>query len=150
MNAIATQNQFGLDFSKIQNIPPDPKERLPYFNAFKEFLALEREKIKSWHRMGMGGREIIQAHTGLIDASIQHIVYSLFQLERHSGFPVLKEFSLIAVGGYGRGELNPHSDIDLLFLTPKNIRKTTDQFIQEAISIFWGIGMEIGQSCRTL
>ena len=56
----------------------------------------------------------------------------------------------MAVGGYGRGELNPGSDIDLLFLLQKKMDKTLDRFIQDIISVLWGIGLEIGQSCRTV
>ena len=54
------------------------------------------------------------------------------------------------MGGYGRGELNPCSDIDLLFLTPKKIRRATDLLIQDFIPTFWDLGWEMGSSCRTL
>ena len=47
-------------------------------------------------------------------------------------------------------QLHPFSDIDLLFLRPEKFQKTTDLYIQDLISIFWGIGMEIGHSCRTV
>ena len=150
MNDTVIQNKFGIDFSTVSAIPEDPKLRLPYFTAFKELLKNERGKIKTWHRTGSGGREVIQAHTSLIDESIRHILRTLSRIEPYSGFPVLDEFTLIAVGGYGRGELNPHSDIDLLFLHPTSIRQITDQFIQDAISVLWGMGLEIGHSCRTL
>ncbi len=142
--------RFGLDFSSLSVLPEDPKDRLEYFTAFRERIRQEQEKIKVWHRNGGGGREVIQAHTGLIDEAVRHIVLSARGLEKYSDVKPLKEFSLVAVGGYGRGELNPHSDIDLLFLQNDKIQPETDRFIQEVISIFWGIGMEIGQSCRTI
>ncbi len=142
--------RFGLDLSSLNALPEDPKDRLEYFTGFRERIRQEQEKIKVWHRNGGGGREVIQAHTGLIDEAIRHIVLSARALERYRDGKPLKEFSLIAVGGYGRGELNPHSDVDLLFLQNEKIQPETDQFIQEVISIFWGIGMEIGQSCRTI
>ena len=60
------------------------------------------------------------------------------------------ELSLVAVGGYGRGELAPHSDIDILLLT----RKTPDKKLKAAVSGFltllWDIGLEIGQSVRSI
>ena len=60
------------------------------------------------------------------------------------------ELSLVAVGGYGRGELAPHSDIDILLLT----RKTPDKKLTAAVSSFltllWDIGLEIGQSVRAI
>ena len=139
-----------IDFSQVKNIPPDPRERLPYFQAFKKLLSTEKEKIKGWHRSGTGGREIIQAHTSLIDEVIRHVLLSMTQLEAYAEASVLEDFSLIAVGGYGRGELNPLSDIDLLFLLPEKPRPLTENFIKDALSVIWGFDMEIGHSSRTI
>jgi len=150
MNHSIGHYKFGIDFSPVQNIPKDPKERLQFFTAFKTLLKKERKKIRVWHRGGAGGREVIQAHTCLIDEVIRHLIDSLASIEPYSASNIRQEFALVAVGGYGRGELNPFSDIDLLFLRPAKIKKITDEFIQDLISIFWGIGLEIGHSCRTI
>ncbi len=139
-----------IDFGQVQDISPDSRERLPYFQSFKKLLRDEKEKIKSWHRSGAGGREIIQAHTSLVDEVIRHVLLSMTQLEVYVGADVLEDFSLIAVGGYGRGELNPLSDIDLLFLLSAKPRPLTEIFIQDALSVIWGFGMEIGHSSRTI
>lgn len=147
-NSKAISYRFGIDFQSVETVPDDPKTRLEYFNAFKELLKREREKIKDWHRSGVGGREVIQAHTGLVDEVIKHVTLSLASLKRYGKIP--DGFSLVAVGGYGRGELNPCSDIDLLFLLKDKVNPGADQFIQEVLSIFWGFGMEIGHSCRTI
>lgn len=119
-------------------------------DSFRGLLKKEREKIKSWHRAGAGGREIIQAHTGLIDEVIRYVVDSLVNLEHYAGVPVLEKFALVAVGGYGRGELNPFSDIDLLFIQDKKIDPAAEAFIQDLITILWGFGLDIGHSCRTV
>lgn len=150
MNVKSIHYRFGIDFAPVQKIPENPTDRLPYFNAFKDLLKNEKSKIRSWHRTGAGGREVIQAHTGLIDEILRHLVASLGEQETYADASPLDEFALIAVGGYGRGELNPCSDIDLLFLRPNRIKRSTNNFIQEVISLLWGIGLEIGQSCRTL
>jgi len=142
--------QLAIDFSQVQNIPADPKQRLPYFQLFKQLLKDEKEKIKSWHRSGTGGREVIQAHTSLVDEVIRHVLLSMTQLETYAGARILEDFSLIAVGGYGRGELNPLSDIDLLFLLSEKTRPLTETFIKDALSVIWGFGMEIGHSSRTI
>ncbi|MDA0692701.1 MAG: [protein-PII] uridylyltransferase [Nitrospinae bacterium] len=142
--------KFGIDFRPVQNIPDNPRERLEFFTAFKVLMRDEKEKIRAWHRDGAGGREVIQAHTCLIDAVIRHLINALASIKPYSGSNTLEEFALVAVGGYGRGEMNPFSDIDLLFLRPEKIKKITDTFIQDLISIFWGIGLEIGHSCRTI
>jgi len=57
--------------------------------------------------------------------------------------------ALVAVGGYGRGELHPGSDIDLLMLTGRNIRKSQDA-IASFLAFLWDIGLEVGHSTRTV
>ncbi|MCZ6513678.1 MAG: nucleotidyltransferase domain-containing protein [Nitrospinae bacterium] len=150
MNPQTSFHQFGIDFSQVRQIPADPKVRLDYFRRFKDLLEQEREKIKVWHLRGAGGREVIQALTGLIDEVVRHVVTVLSELEVFHNKHLTDKFALVAVGGYGRGELNPGSDIDLLFLLQKKMDSTLDRFIQEIISVLWGIGLEIGQSCRTV
>ena len=150
MSPKTTFHQFDLDFSSVRQIPSDPKVRLDYFRKFKSLIQKEQEKIKTWHRTGAGGREVIQALTGLIDEVARHVVTTLSELEEYQNKKLPDKFALVAVGGYGRGELNPGSDIDLLFLLQKKMDKTLDRFIQDIISVLWGIGLEIGQSCRTI
>jgi len=142
--------RLAIDFSQVKNIPADPRQRLPYFQTFKQLLKDEKEKIKNWHRSGTGGREIIQAHTSLVDEVIRHVLLSMTQLEAYAEANVLEDFALIAVGGYGRGELNPLSDIDLLFLLSKKTQPITETFIKDALSVIWGFDMEIGHSSRTI
>ena len=77
---------------------------------------------------------------------------TLGQLWEGSGMP--KGAALVAVGGYGRGELFPHSDIDVLLLIPVSPSVTGDDSITPAVETFisacWDIGLEIGSSVRTV
>jgi [protein-PII] uridylyltransferase len=134
MSPKAPFHQFDLDFSSVRQIPADPKVRLDYFLKFKDLIQQEHEKIKDWHRAGAGGREVIHALTGLIDEVTRHVVTTLSGLEEYQNKNLTDKFALVAVGGYGRGELNPGSDIDLLFLLQKKMDKTLDRFIQDIIS----------------
>ncbi|HLO65156.1 MAG TPA: [protein-PII] uridylyltransferase [Azonexus sp.] len=58
--------------------------------------------------------------------------------------------TLAAVGGYGRGELFPASDIDLLILLPQEVSKVTQEKLERLVGHFWDIGLEIGHSVRTV
>lgn len=61
-----------------------------------------------------------------------------------------KEISLIAVGGYGRQELFPHSDIDLLILVPEDVSEAQNKALETLVGILWDLGLNIGHSVRSL
>ncbi len=77
---------------------------------------------------------------------------TLSTLWLHAGFP--EGFALVAVGGYGRGELFPHSDIDVLLLMPDGTAVEGDPQLKARVEAFigrcWDIGLEIGSSVRTV
>ena len=60
------------------------------------------------------------------------------------------ELALVAVGGYGRGELYPKSDIDLLILLPAEAGAAVQQQLQDLVGLLWDIGLEAGHSTRTV
>ena len=61
-----------------------------------------------------------------------------------------ENYNLIAVGGYGRRELFPFSDVDLLILVPEEISETQNQEIESLIGALWDIGLNLGHSVRNL
>ena len=60
------------------------------------------------------------------------------------------ELALLAVGGYGRGELHPHSDVDILILVPRATRRGRTPRIERFVTFLWDIGLEVGHSVRTV
>lgn len=72
----------------------------------------------------------------------------LCEVWRQSG--LMDAGCLIAVGGYGRGELFPYSDVDLLVLLPDKANETVSLHIESMIGLFWDIGLAVGHSVRNL
>ncbi|MBL8388682.1 MAG: [protein-PII] uridylyltransferase, partial [Hydrogenophaga sp.] len=91
-----------------------------------------------------GVRRTLQQLAGLTDDTLR-------QLWANAGFG--PEFSLLAVGGYGRGELFPNSDVDVLVLLPDGTRPDDDERLKTRLEAFigtcWDVGLEIGSSVRT-
>jgi len=69
---------------------------------------------------------------------------------QEQNWPDQADISLVAVGGYGRGELLPHSDIDILLLTRKDRHSKYQNSIASFLALLWDIGLEIGQSVRSI
>jgi [protein-PII] uridylyltransferase len=91
----------------------------------------------------------------LIKALTRHVDATLIALWEHSAMPA--EAALVAVGGYGRAELFPFSDIDVMVLLPDGLRPDGDGAsadLREAIERFlhagWDVGLEIGPSVRSI
>jgi len=82
-------------------------------------------------------------HTKLVDDIVRDLVQNIIQEYSIDGF------ALIAVGGYGRNDLSPKSDVDLLFLYKKT-NKNIKNFITSLNNSLWDVGLEVGISFLTL
>ncbi len=114
-------------------------------------VAYQQQKkllLESVRNSGVGTRSV---HPAL--RNLGHLAQNtLRQLWAAAGFT--DHCTLVAVGGFGRGELFPNSDIDVLLLLPDNTTPETDPALQERIETFigscWDTGLEIGSSVRTV
>ena len=61
-----------------------------------------------------------------------------------------EKVTMVAVGGYGRGRLAPHSDIDLLFLLPYKRNATSESFVEYILYMLWDLGLKVGHATRTV
>ena len=67
-----------------------------------------------------------------------------------TSFGAPPELALVAVGGYGRGQLFPHSDVDVLILLPAALDAAGTAFVERFVGMLWDIGLEAGHSVRTI
>ena len=123
-----------------------PAERI---SLYKRFLDTGQENILTRHREGAGGLEICRARAELIDSLISAILKATVHSQGIAECPI----ALVAVGGYGRGTLNPGSDIDLLFLLPRastKLTKNVQELVQSILYPLWDVGFKLGHSCRSV
>lgn len=126
---------------------PDSNELL---SLYKRFLKIEEHRLRLKHYAGGGGREIARLRVNLIDVIIQHLVSYAVTLEKPANVSLLP-LSVVAIGGYGRGELNPCSDIDILFLRPKGMAQAyVTNIIEKILYLLWDVGFKVGHATRTL
>jgi [protein-PII] uridylyltransferase len=136
------------------NLPPDSTvaDRLA---SYKSFLKVQTHRLKIEHRAGAGGRRICEGRAAILDALLRH----LWEAARAGLSPqAQKEFpplALVAIGGYGRAELNPHSDIDFMFLHDGQVAAGKplphlSKLIDGVLYPLWDIGLKVGHAVRSI
>ena len=109
----------------------------------KKKYQIAREKLFDTLISNNDGVQFNKNHTLLVDQVVKELVEEI-----QNQFPV-SDFTLIAVGGYGRQDLSPKSDVDLLFLYQKSNKNIRD-FITLLNNSLWDLGLEVGISYLTL
>ena len=107
----------------------------------KQAIAAATDYLHQRFREGEQAGELIRLRAGFIDA----LLGALWENQDWDG----SDLALVAVGGYGRGELHPHSDIDILILLgeqEQDCKPTLERFL----TLLWDIGLVIGHSVRTV
>src|SRR3989440_1668061 len=104
-----------------------PTEVLP---LYKKFLSIEEHRLRLQHQAGSGGREICARRVNLVDVLLKHVFAAATTATQDKTVRQKRPFALIALGGYGRGELNPFSDVDVMFLHEPKGRNVTSQIEQ--------------------
>ena len=123
--------------------------------SYKGFLKIQTHRLKLLHRAGAGGREICLGRAAILDALLRHLwtsAKSSLSAQAQEEFPPL---ALVAIGGYGRAELNPHSDIDFMFLHDGQIAANKplphlSRLIDGVLYPLWDVGLKVGHSVRSI
>src|SRR6266496_1602221 len=126
-----------------------PTEVLP---LYKKFLKVEEYRLRLKHQAGGGGREICARRAELVDVLLQYVFGAAATSARGNGAAEVP-LALIALGGYGRGELNPFSDIDVMLLhhqEKKGISPHLEEMVQQVLYLLWDSGFKVGHSTRSV
>jgi [protein-PII] uridylyltransferase len=119
-------------------------------DVLKRFIKAETERLRTRHRLGLGGREIARGRSDLVDV----VVGRVCQLAATECAPNLpseqQEVAVVALGGYGRRELAPCSDVDLLFLHAERADDDIRAVVEQALALLWDTGLTVGHSFRTI
>lgn len=134
-----------------------PPGRLPTqeLARYKTFLKVETHRLKILHRAGGGGLQICRARAAILDVLLRYLwntAKSNLSEQAQKEFPQL---ALAAIGGYGRAELNPHSDIDFMVLHNRQIAGTRpmpylSKMVEGIYYPLLDIGLKIGHSVRSV
>ena len=109
--------------------------------ALRDSVAAARQELRDGYLKHPKPRQMLREHAGLIDRTVTAL---WAQAEAPRGA------SLVATGGYGRGELYPCSDIDLLVLLAREPSEEEQASLERLIGTMWDVGLEIGHSVRTV
>lgn len=124
--------------------------------ACREFYEKETESVKNLHREGAPGRAVVRSLTAIVDSMIQALSKTAFaEFKARSNEESQLAISVVAIGGYGRSELCPLSDVDLMFLYPSKTSastlKSAQEFVvQRILYVLWDLGLKVGHSSRTV
>jgi [protein-PII] uridylyltransferase len=125
-------------------------------DRYKTFLKVETHRLKLRHRAGVGGLEICHGRAAILDVMLRYLwdtAKAGLSEQARKEFPHL---ALVAIGGYGRAELNPHSDIDFMFLHSGQVASGSrplphlSRIIDGILYPLWDLGLKIGHSVRSI
>ena len=88
-------------------------------------------------------RALVRSRSHTVD-QVLSLIWNRYEFSRST------DIALIAVGGYGRGELHPHSDIDLLILTRNRIEESWQEDLGGFVTLLWDLKLDIGHSVRSI
>ena len=129
-------------------------ERRTMITLYKEFLKTERKEIRDAHAAGGGGLEIAARRSGLMDVLLEDIFrHFLVETGAAEKTGLAHPVTIVASGGYGRGQLNPGSDIDLQFLVPgssHSLNTVVAELVNQVSLMLFDLGLSVSYPVRSI
>lgn len=109
------------------------------------------ELVRRLAQKPSAGHECVAGHAFLTDQLVRvihdHVITHVYPVGNRSA---AERLSVLAVGGYGRAEMAPHSDVDIAFITPTRRAPWCEQVIEAMLYFLWDLGLKVGHSSRTV
>jgi [protein-PII] uridylyltransferase len=116
----------------------------------REFLEQARREVGGRHDGGASGLAVVAAYTDAIDRLVRFL-FGNATLHFQTRNPLITQrCAIVAQGGYGRGELNPYSDIDLLVLYPWKVTPYVETIADAILYPLWDAGLQVGHALRNV
>ncbi|HTV88409.1 MAG TPA: [protein-PII] uridylyltransferase [Stellaceae bacterium] len=136
--------------ARLADASPPAPDRRALLPPLKAALAQGRAEIRRRFEAGGSATRAVSEQCFLMDQLVR-VIYDLAATFYPLANPTEGEkLAIVATGGYGRGELAPFSDIDLLFLLPYKQTPHTEQVIEFLLYFLWDLGLKVGQAVRTV
>ena len=126
--------------------------RVAILGALRAALDQGREELaRRLAAAPSAGHEVTAGHAFLIDQLLRvihdHVTTHLYPVPNRTQ---AERLAILAVGGYGRAEMAPHSDVDVAFVTPHRRAPWCEQVIETMLYLLWDLGLKVGHSSRTV
>ena len=150
--AVINRRELAASISGVVEAADRGKSRPAVVELLREALASGREEIE--RRLAASpsaGHEIAKAQAFLVDQLVRvihdHVITDVYPANNRSAG---ERLAVMAVGGYGRGEMAPHSDVDIAFITPMKQTAWCEQVIEAMLYFLWDLALKVGHSSRSL
>ena len=120
---------------------PLPVSAQGSIGQYRRLLTEGRADLRARYAVNASPAHVLKQHAALVDRVLQLV---------WNESPMPPPLALLAVGGYGRSQLYPYSDVDVLFLLPDEIDEDVKEKVSELVGQLWDVGLEIGHSARSV
>ena len=129
---------------------PFEERRVQVLEQCKQFMAESHEVIRRRHDAGASGTAVVHQLSDAMDLLVKALYHWILNELDVNGRLMEGHLAMVAVGGYGRGELNPYSDVDIMFLHDGTLPvNQVEEFAQKLLYVLWDLRLDVGYSVRT-
>lgn len=142
----------GIPTSLSLPLQPAPFEerRAAILELCRNHLDSNHALIQATHTEGSSGSTVVHALAATMDTMLSALYEAIAADPVAKGCSLTDHLALVSLGGYGRGELNPKSDVDVMFLHDGSIQAPIiEEITQKFLYLLWDLRLEVGSSVRT-